>query len=269
MIKWFCEAKLQAKDIQFIMDRMSPLQICNYLRRNMASENMSCQQVLTTWKDYLSMAVRFHLDVYDKIVYRTNKLRLRHDELAARSISKDVAVQAGEILTRFPHVDEICQSLAEKYSYSDERFTVLVPSGVEEIIYEGRMLHHCISNSDRYWDRIERRESYLLFLRKTKELRQSYYTLEVEPDGTVRQVGTYFDRQDKDIKKIKAFLRGWQAEVVKRLTESDERAAKSSRRLREQEFIQLRQDQVKIHTGDLAGHLLVDVLTADLMETAA
>ena len=215
------------------------------------------------------MAVRFQLDVYDKIVYRTNKLRLRHDELAARSISKDVAVQAGEILTRFPHVDEICQSLAEKYSYSDERFTVLVPSGVEEIIYEGRMLHHCISNSDRYWDRIERRESYLLFLRKTEEPRQSYYTLEVEPDGTVRQVRTYFDRQDKDIKKIKAFLRGWQAEVVKRLTESDERAAKSSRRLREQEFIQLRQDQVKIHTGDLAGHLLVDVLTADLMETAA
>ena len=34
-------------------------------------------------------------------------------------------------------------------------------------------------------------------------------------------------------------------------------------------FEQLRQDDVRIHVGDLAGQRLVDVLVSDLMETAA
>ena len=44
---------------------------------------------------------------------------------------------------------------------------------------------HCIANSDVYWERMERRESYLLFLRKTAEPDTPYYTVEAEPGGTV------------------------------------------------------------------------------------
>ena len=44
--------------------------------------------------------------------------------------------------------------------------------------------------------------------------------------------------------------------------------AADSHELRIKELVQLRNDQVTIHTGDLAGHLLVDVLTEDLMEAA-
>lgn len=50
------------------------------------------------------------------------------------------------------------------------------------------------------------------------------------------------------------------------LTESDKALAAESRVLREKEFIQLKKDRVIIHTGHLAGKLLVDVLMADLME---
>lgn len=45
--------------------------------------------------------------------------------------------------------------------------------------------------------------------------------------------------------------------------------AEKSKVLRLQEFEQLRQDDIRIHTGDLAGQRLVDVLVSDLMETAA
>ena len=86
---------------------------------------------------------------------------------------------------------------------------------------------------------------------------------------TVRLIRTYYDRQNKDIDEARNFLRKWQSDVAKRLTADDQEKAKASKVLRLQEFAQLRQDQVKIHTGNLAGHLLVDVLTADLMESAA
>ena len=116
---------------------------------------------------------------------------------------------------------------------------------------------------------MEQHESYLLFLRKAKEPKQAYYTMEIEPGGTVRQIRTYYDVQNKDINKAREFLREWQSVIRSRLTEDDHKKARKSRELREQEFIQLRNDQVKIHTGHLVGRLLVEVLTADLMESVA
>ena len=153
-----------------------------------------------------------------------------------------------------------------KRTYADADYMVMVPSGILDIITEGRALHHCAGSSDRYWDRIERRESFVMFLRKTADPFHAYYTLEVEPDGTVRQKRTEYDRQKKDIEQATEFLQKWQRVITARLTESDKALAAESRILREKEFIQLKKDRVIIHTGHLAGKLLVDVLMADLME---
>lgn len=267
-IRWFCEHQLDPDDVSFIFDRLRPAQIQHYLCRQMSLSGMDAKQTLITWKDYLNMAAGFHYDVNDAIVYRTPKLRQRHDELVARGIRKDRAIRAGEILTKFPHVDEICSSHTEKYSYAGEQYQVIAPEGVLDILVEGDMLHHCIGSSDRYFERIERRESYLLFLRKAEEPQRPYYTMEIEPNGTVRQLRTMYDRQNEDAAAARVFLLKWQKVVAERLTTEDRQKAEQSRILREQEFVQMRTDQVKIHTGDLAGSLLVDVLTADLMEAA-
>ena len=112
-------------------------------------------------------------------------------------------------------------------------------------------------------------ESYILFLRRTSAPNVPYYTLEVEPDGTVRQKRTKFDRQEDDIKDATKFLAEWQQVIAKRLTAGARKKAAASRVLREQEFEQMRKDNVIIHVGELAGRRLVDVLTADLMENAA
>lgn len=269
VISWFCAEKIKTKDLSFICDRMSMVQIYHYMRRQMEEGNMDSHEMLTTWADYLSMATRFHLDVNDSIVYRVRKLRQRHDELAARGDDKDAIVKAGEILRKYPHVEQIYSSLEAKYGYTGKQYMVMVPTCIEDIIHEGEELHHCIANSENYWERIETGESFLLFLRKTDNPQRRYYTMEIEPNGTVRQLRTYFNRKNEDIDEAKAFLMEWQAVVKKRLTEEDRKAAARSSVLREQEFEQLRRDNVVIYTGDLAGRRLVDVLTADLMENAA
>lgn len=156
-----------------------------------------------------------------------------------------------------------------KYEYTGEVYSIVIPSGVRDIMREGDALSHCVGKSDRYWERIEQQEAYILFLRKTAEIDKPYYTLEVEPNGTIRQKRTYFDRQNDDLKDAEQFLKEWQKVVSERLTESDREKAEKSKVLRLQEFEQLRQDDIRIHTGDLAGQRLVDVLVSDLMETAA
>lgn len=114
-----------------------------------------------------------------------------------------------------------------------------------------------------------RPSTYVLFLRHSSDVSKSYYTLEIEPNGTIRQKRTKFDRQEADIEDATKFLGQWQRAISKRLTATDLELAEKSRSARLVQYEQLRNDRVIIHTGALAGKLLVDVLLADLMENAA
>lgn len=266
---WYCQEGIGVRELEFILGKMTPLQICNYLRRQAAAEKEPVRQVLNTWRDYLSMAEKLGIDTSDEIVYRVKLLRQRHDELVVRLRHRDNEEAAKEVLAQFPKVDKICQAIREKFEYANDEYAIVVPTGALDIIVEGEFLNHCVGSSDRYWDRIERNEAYILFLRRAATPHLPYYTLEVEPDGTVRQKRTMFDRQNSDIQDVRAFLKEWHGVVAKRLTTGDRKSARKSRVLREQEFDQMRKDKVVIHAGDLNGRLLVDVLTADLMENTA
>ena len=268
VISWFCQEDISAEDLRFIGSRMSTVQVYNYVRRQMKENGMKSREVLTTWSDYLAMAERFHMDTQDAIVYRVRKLRRRHDELVERSHGKSLAIRAGEILKKYPHVEQIYESIRDTYEYSDKDYSVVIPRYIEDVLQEGENLCHCVGSSDRYWERIERKESYVLFLRRSCNIGKAYYTLEVEPDGTVRQKRTMYDRQEADIEDAKKFLRKWQKEVSKRIGNEEKQLARISHSLREQEFAEMREKQLIIHTGELSGRLLVDVLTEDLMEAA-
>ena len=268
VIKWFCQEDISAENLKFISDRMSMVQAYNYIRRQMRENRMKSREVLTTWSDYLTMAERFHMDTQDAIIYRVRKLRRRHDELVERSHDKSLVMRAGEILKKYPHVEEIYESIRDIYEYSDKDYSVVSPRCIEDVLQEGENLHHCVGSSDRYWERIERRESYVLFLRRSSDVGKAHYTLEVEPDGTVRQKRTMYDRQEADIEDARKFLKKWQKEVAKRIGSEEKQLARVSQELREQEFAEMREKQLVIRTGELSGKLLVDILTEDLMEAA-
>lgn len=199
-------------------------------------------------------------------IYRVRKLRQRHQELVDRINQMDDETRAKELESNFPSVQAICNQINPLYSYVGEDYLIRVPTGVLDIMLEGRHLNHCVGGSNRYLDRIERRESYVLFLRRTSDPEQSYYTLEVEPDGTVRQKRTMFDRQEADIEQAKDFLREWQEVISKRLTSEDLTLAVRSKELRQQEFRQLKKDNVILYTRGFYGRPLLDVLMEDLME---
>lgn len=55
MILDLCQWDVTPNKLSFILDRMRPLQVRNYLRRQIADSRMDCDQVLTTWRDYLSI----------------------------------------------------------------------------------------------------------------------------------------------------------------------------------------------------------------------
>ena len=206
-INWFVKNNFTAEEFEFILDRMSPLQIKNYLLKQQNLSGESLDSILRTWKDYLSMAKKANMDVNDAIVYRVSRLNQRHQEMVQIIEEMNAAMKAKEILATYEGIDKVLSEEKEKYDYQEGEYAIIAPEKVEDILHEGNPLHHCVDKGEHYFERIAKRESFILFLRKAENIETPYYTLEVEPGGTIRQKRTKYNRQLDDIDQAEAFLR--------------------------------------------------------------
>lgn len=266
--QYFVQNQITPAEIGFIEDRMSLVQIMNYLVRQEKLADRKPKEMLSTWTDYLFMAERLHMDVQWSRIYRPKNLVESHDEAVKRCGGVGIIKRAREILKAYPDVERIYASIKEKYEYTDKKYQIVVPKTVEEILVEGKELGHCLSWSDVYFSRIQWKESFIVFLRNKKNPEKSYYTLEIEPDGTARQKRTVGDNQNSDLEAAMGFIRKWQRNLQKKLTEEDILLAKESARLRAEELKELREKKARINHGYLKGQYLADILEADLMEAA-
>jgi hypothetical protein len=243
-------------------DKMTLTQIRNYLKKQKRLSGYDYVEVYRKWRDYCDMAEVVKRDMSLEMNYKPKNVVKAHDELASDA---SIARRENELLEKFPNVNDICSTL-KKYEYTDGIYSIVAPESVRDIIKEGQVLQHCLDSSNIYFDRIERKETYIVFLRKNSDIDTPYYSLEIEPDGTTRQKRTTGDKQDADFRKeCLPFIRKWQKAIKTRLSREDKELASTSAVLREEEFAELRKNGNKIRNGVLAGKLLVDVLEEDLM----
>ena len=264
-IYWMAKEELEPKDLQFVLDRMSICQVRHYLVKQSEKSGDDISHILQVWKDYLSMAGKLRLDVYDSIIYRASDLQRRHSEAVIQMEEKKKEIRRRELEEKYVGFQEQLIALKEKYEFSAGEYQIVAPKSIDDILYEGDTLHHCVNKTDNYFDRIASKESYILFLRKKENPEVPFYTLEVEPDGTIRQKRAEFDRQNKDIDEVTSFLRLWQKEIQKRLTKKDYMSAEKSRKLRQRKYQEVRDQHILVHGGEFAGKLLADLLEKDLM----
>ena len=265
VIAYLSGNKIRPEDTNFIQDKMSPQKIANYLRKQSAMDKKSPRETLQTWRDYLDMAHLLKYNIDHEMFYKPKDLRKAHDDCVKAGGSRDLFDRVCEIKKKFPDIEKVLADIKPKYEYRGEKFSIVVPERIADIIFEGRALGHCLDRSDIYFDRISHRESYIVFLRRTEKIDKPFYTLEIEPDGTARQKRTTGDKQDKDFEACKSFIRKWQNSIQKNLAPEDRSLALKSADLRVREFTDLRKKQSRIWHGALQGQLLVDVLEADLM----
>jgi hypothetical protein len=102
------------------------------------------------------------------------------------------------------------------------------------------------------------RETYICFLREASNPDIPYYTIEVEPGGTIRQHRGMYD-EEPGIKEIKPFLREWQQVIRKRMSKKDHEYAQVSKVKRQENIEELK---AKNNTRVLNG-LMEDFMEAE------
>ena len=245
----------------------SPARLINYLEKQSGKAGKSTGWAISEYRDYLDMAKKQGLDLENSLFLMPKDLVKAHDDCVLYEKAHEIELKADGIRARFPGVEPVLEEIADKYGYTDERFCIVVPRKIEDIIREGRILGHCIDTTDRYFDRIEQHISYLVFLRRMEDPDKPWYTLEIEPGGTVRQQRTTGNNQNKkDAEQYMPFIREWQKAVRQRITAADRELAEKSKKTRLSEYRELREKKETVWHGALAGKLLADVLEADLIE---
>ena len=248
----------------------SPEQFANYLKKQSKLLGMGPNAVIVEWADYLNMAEKQGLNLKADIFSKPKNLKAAHDDCVRNGQKREREKRRQEVLEKFPQTEKILESIREKYEYQEQEFSVIVPENILDIIHEGRALGHCIDTTDRYFERIENRVSFLVFLRHTAEKNVPWYTLEIEPGGTIRQERTTGNKQDKaDKKAYMPFIRRWQQEIRNRMSEEDRKLAAMSEQVRLKEYKELREKKETVWHGPMAGKLLADVLEADLIEAVS
>ena len=245
----------------------SPAAFRHYLEKQSGILEMTVRQTIDTYADYIRMAQEQGLNLDSEIFYKPKDLKAAHDECVRVAHERAQEAKAAEAEKKYPGVSEVLRDIRDKYTYEGEEYMIIVPERVMDILLEGRALGHCIDTSDRYFERIRDHVTYIVFLRKKSNPQQSWYTLEIEPGGTVRQQRTTGNRQNKeDVAAYMPFIREWQKVVRQRISAEDEAMAERSRKIRLAEYKELREKKETVRNGLLAGKLLVDVLEADLVE---
>lgn len=264
MIKDFGRNEMLSSSFGFLSAPLHYVKIWNYMKKQSALSGDTLRQVLTTWRDYVNMAEKAKWNTKtEQIVYPKN-LDEAHGKVILYLKGTDMKKQAEQLEKKWPKVNDILPGI-QKFEYTSGDYSIIVPREILDIVKEGTALNHCVHTCDYYFDRIQKNETYLFFLRKANAPDTPWYTLEVEPSGNIRQKRTTGDNQNEDFKKAIPFLKEWQQVFQSRLTEEEKKLGILADKARIREYQKLRKDGNIVWHGKLAGKLLVDVLEEDFM----
>lgn len=251
--------------LKTMLDHMTLVKAYNYLvRQSDPSDKNPMSQALTTYNDYMNMAVRLQMDTSVEQIYKPKNLKKSHAKVIDLLSQESWDKTAQEIMEKFPKVDKELPRFL-KYEYKGSAYQIVAPRTVADIVREGSLLRHCIHTCDFYFSRYETRETFILFLRKNDNPSKPWYTLEVEPSGNIRQKRTVGDNQNNDLKAAVTFLHEWQQWLQKILSDEDKKLAKISEKKRKENYKKIRAAEKRVWHGKLQGQLLADVLEADFL----
>ena len=220
--------KISQESLEFLNGRAPEPSDCREILKCLGSVNrmvnyMKKQKIapstlLETWNDYLRMAAGEGMDVNDDIVRLPKDLKARHDELVERINGRKEEKRLKEEAEKYRKLNQkIMEHLPEvKRYFWENKDYIIIPAGkCEELVTEGRKLHHCVGASTNYMEKMAEGKSWILFLRKKKDIKKPYYTVEIcMEDDRIIQWYSEYDRKP-DSKKIKKVLDAFKRNVKK------------------------------------------------------
>lgn len=164
---------------------LKPQRIARYLNEHDAEPH--------DYDDYLRQCAQLRYDLHDTAISMPHDFMAMHTRLTA--IVKYNATKEMQ--------EQLAQRMAERKSLEFASGALLIrqPESVQEIIDEGKALHHCVGG---YAERHANGKLHIMFIRTAEKPDVPYYTMEISTEGKIVQVRGL--RNCKTTPEVDAFM---------------------------------------------------------------
>lgn len=164
-----------------------------------------------TYQDYLDMAKKAGSDMTDEFVLFPRNLKEAHDAMIAAMKELKEKETMEKAKKKDKSVKRVFEKIKKDFSYQDDVFLLRPAQSNTEIVLEGQKMHHCVGYSS-YAGKMIKGESFILFLRKTENPDEPFYTIEITPDYEIIQRHGKYNKEGEEVKEVDAFLNRFRKE---------------------------------------------------------
>lgn len=146
--------------------------------------------------DYLAMRQTLGYDLDNTVYQQPRDLEEAHNNMVAESTSAEVDKRLHEVSINYPDIKKKYRALRSRYYYEDDNFVIRPARSAEEIVMEGRILHHCVGGNN-YLSKHNTGESTILMLRFKDRKSEPYITVEIKEEKIVQWYGAHDKKPDE------------------------------------------------------------------------
>lgn len=168
---------MQVMSVQKLLNRISKYAQCEY-GTECARGAARLKHTADIYFDYLSMRQTLGYNLENTVYQQPRDLEAAHNGMVAESVKEEVDKRLREVAISYPDIRKNYRELRKKYFYEDENYIIRPARSAEEIVMEGRTLHHCVGGNN-YLDKHNRGESIILMLRFKDRETEPYITVEI------------------------------------------------------------------------------------------
>lgn len=210
--------------LQKLLNRIEKYAGCQY-GTECSRAKARIRHVATTYVDYLEMREDLGYDLNNTVYQYPRNLDEEHNKMVMEINKEKAEARLREVARQYPDIRKSYRSIRKKYFYEDENYLIRPARSAEEIVMEGRILHHCVGG-DGYLNRHNTGQTYILMVRLKDEPEIPYITVEI--DAKYPRIIQWYGEFDKkpDEKNMQVWLDGWLMKLkTGTLTEEMETAA--------------------------------------------
>ena len=216
-------------DLSRIFSYMTRRQFCNRVKTYMKRHKMNLRECVNLYLDYLTIKDGLGFDMENTIYQFPKNLRDAHLKANEEKTSKDLDVKIAIAERKYKNIQKRFEKAKKIYTYEAEGLIIRPAKNAGEIVAEGRYLHHCVGG-DNYLIAHNTGKDIILFLRKQEDPDTPYVTVELEPNGEIRQWYGKCDRKTNakvNDKWLKDYIKKLnRAAVSKEMKEQNKKGAK-------------------------------------------
>lgn len=208
-IEDLAEIDAKQRDIEMVLSVMTLQKALNQIAKyagckfhtECSSARERIKHTATTYFDYLSMRAQLGYNMSNTVYQRPKDLEAAHNKMMDEIDKEKTEKRMQEVAEKYPLIRKNYRKLRKRYFYEDENFIIRPARSAEEIVKEGRILHHCVGG-DNYLRKHNEQKSIILFLRFKEQQEIPYITVEIEGDRILQWYGANDKKPaEKDMQK--------------------------------------------------------------------